>query len=82
VNVVSPNPVTNAEFTRILGRVLKRPAILPVPRFAVELFFGEMGREAILSSFRVKPAKLMEAGFQFRFPELGPALRHLLGRNA
>jgi uncharacterized protein (TIGR01777 family) len=82
VNVVSPNPVTNAEFTRILGRVLKRPAILPVPRFAVELFFGEMGREAILSSFRVKPSKLMEAGFHFRFPELGPALRHLLGRNA
>lgn len=82
VNVVSPNPVTNAEFTRILGRVLKRPTILPVPRFAVESIFGEMGREAILASFRVKPAKLIESGFRFRFPDLESALRHLLGRTA
>jgi len=79
VNVVSPNPVTNAEFTKTLGRVLNRPRILPVPRFAVELLFGEMGREAILSSFRVKPTKLIESGFRFRFPDLESALRHLLG---
>lgn len=78
VNVVSPNPVTNAEFTKTLGRVLNRPTILPVPRFAVDLLFGEMGREAILPSFRVKPAKLTEAGFRFGFPDLEPALRHLL----
>jgi NAD dependent epimerase/dehydratase family enzyme len=78
VNAVSPNPVTNAEFTRILGRVLRRPAILPVPRFVLEMIFGEMGREALLPSFRVKPAKLMAAGFEFRFPDLEMALRHLL----
>jgi len=80
VNAVSPNPVTNAEFTKTLGKVLRRPTIFPVPRFAVELLFGEMGREALLSSFRVKPVKLIEAGFKFRFPELEPALRHLLQR--
>jgi hypothetical protein len=78
VNAVTPHPVTNAEFTQTLGRVLRRPAILPVPRFALEAFFGEMGREALLASFRVKPAKLMDAGFKFRFAELEPALRHLL----
>ena len=79
VNAVSPNPVTNAEFTKTLGGVLRRPAILPVPRFAVELLFGEMGREAMLASFRVKPAKLIESNFKFRFPDLAPALRHLVG---
>jgi uncharacterized protein (TIGR01777 family) len=79
VNAVSPNPVTNAEFTKTLGRVLQRPTLFPVPRFAVELIFGEMGREAMLASFRVKPAKLIGAGFNFHFPELERALRHLLG---
>jgi uncharacterized protein (TIGR01777 family) len=67
VNVVSPNPVTNAEFTRALGRVLHRPTILPVPRFALKLLLGEMAPEAVL-----------EQGFQFRYPELEMALRHLL----
>jgi hypothetical protein len=78
LNVVSPHPVTNLEFTGTLGRVLRRPTIFAVPRFAVELLFGEMGREALLASFRVKPSKLIGAGFNFRFPELEPALRHLL----
>lgn len=80
VNVVSPGPVTNAEFTATLGRVLRRPTIFSVPRFAVEMLFGEMGREALLASARVRPAKLVDAGFRFRFAELEPALRHLLGR--
>jgi hypothetical protein len=80
VNVVSPRPVTNAEFTVTLGRVLRRPIIFSVPRFMVEMLFGEMGREALLGSARVRPAKLLEAGFQFRFAELEPAFRHLLGR--
>ncbi len=80
-NAVSPNPVNNAEFTKALGRVLRRPTLFPVPRFAVELLFGEMAREALLPSFRVKPAKLMAAGFQFRFPDLEAALRHLLGKK-
>jgi hypothetical protein len=78
VNAVSPCPVTNAEFTRALSAVLRRPALFPVPRFAVELCFGAMGREALLASFRVKPSKLLNAGFRFRFSELEPALRHLL----
>jgi len=80
VNAVSPNPVTNAEFTKTLGRVLHRPTILPAPRFAVDKLLGEMGREALLASSRVLPAKLEESGFQFRFPDLELALRYLLGR--
>ncbi|HUL51389.1 MAG TPA: TIGR01777 family oxidoreductase [Candidatus Nitrosotalea sp.] len=80
VNAVSPNPVSNLEFTRTLGRVLRRPTVFAVPRFALELLFGEMAREALLSSARVKPAKLLADGFEFLFPELEPALRHLLDR--
>lgn len=81
INVVSPIPVTNAEFARALGRVLRRPTFIAVPRFAVELVFGEMGREALLASFRVRPARLIASGFQFQFPELEPALRHLLAKQ-
>ena len=82
VNAVTPNPVTNEQFTRVLAGVLRRPAFFVIPRFAVELLFGEMGREALLTSFRVKPAKLLEIGFPFRWPELEPALRHLLETEA
>ena len=82
VNAVSPNPVTNAEFTKTLGRALRRPTIFPAPRFAIKLLFGEMGREALLASFRVKPVKLTEAGFKYRFPDLETALRHLLRTTA
>jgi uncharacterized protein (TIGR01777 family) len=67
VNVVSPNPVTNAEFTRTLGHVLHRPTFFTVPRFAVELLFGQMGREALLASFRVRPTGWWPAGFNFSF---------------
>lgn len=81
VNVVSPGPVMNAEFTATLGRVLRRPAIFSVPRFAVEMLFGEMGREALLAGARARPARLVEAGFRFRFAELEIALRHLLGKT-
>lgn len=81
VNAVSPNPITNSVLTATLGRVLRRPAILPVPRFLLELLFGEMGQEAMLASFRVKPSRLLETGFQFRFAKLDSALRHLLGRS-
>jgi hypothetical protein len=78
VNIVAPNPVTNAEFTRALASVMKRPAILTVPGFAVKLAFGEFAEEGILSSARVVPKKLEESGFQFRFAELGAALEELL----
>jgi hypothetical protein len=78
VNVVAPNPVTNAEFTRALASVMKRPAVLAVPGFAVKLAFGEFAEEGILSSARVMPKKLEESGFQFRYPELGATLEELL----
>jgi hypothetical protein len=79
VNAAAPNPVTNFEFTKTLGRVLGRPTIFPMPAFAVRLAFGEMGKELLLASARIEPARLLSAGYQFRFPELEGALRHLLG---
>ncbi len=81
VNAVAPSPVTNAEFARALARVLRRPALFPVPAFALHLAFGEMADALLLSSQRVLPARLQATGFTFRFPELEGALRHLLGRT-
>lgn len=81
VNFVTPNPVTNAEFTKTLGRVLSRPTIFPVPAFAVRLAFGEMADELLLSSQRVEPAVLQDKGFLFSWPTLEAALRHVLSRN-
>ena len=80
VNTVAPHPVTNAEFTRTLGRLLGRPTILPMPAFAARLAFGEMADALLLSSQRVQPVKLQSSGFQFRHPELEGALRELLSR--
>jgi len=80
VNVCSPNPVTNAQFSHTLGAVLHRPAIATVPEFAVKLMFGEMGEETLLSGQRVIPKCLLGTGFHFDFPDLGPALRHELGK--
>lgn len=77
INAVTPNPVTNREFTVTLARVLARPAALPVPAFALRIMMGRMADEALLASARVKPARLLEAGFRFQFPELGAALHHL-----
>jgi uncharacterized protein (TIGR01777 family) len=77
MNATSPRPVTNAEFTQELAAALHRPAILPVPRFALNLFFGEMA-EVILGSQRVIPQAAQSAGFQFQYPELRPALARLL----
>ena len=75
VNIVSPNPVRNEEFTRALSAELRRPAFFGVPRMAVKLAMGEMGKEALLSSIRVKPARLEQAGFSFKYPELRQALQ-------
>lgn len=80
VNAVAPTPVTNAEFTRSLGRVLSRPAIAPMPAFAARLAFGEMADALLLSSARVIPTWLQASGYHFRHPDLEGALRHLLGR--
>ena len=78
VNMVAPNPVTNAEFTRDLAGVLKRPAFLPAPAVALRLVLGELADEGLLASARVVPKKLLENGFQFRFRELKSALDDLL----
>lgn len=82
VNVAAPEPVTNAEFTATLGRVLGRPTLIPLPAFAVRAVFGEMGDATLLSSMRVRSTRLVDSGFRFGFPELEAALRHVLGRLA
>jgi len=76
-NGVAPYPVSNSEFTRALGQALHRPAIFPVPAFALKALFGEMS-EILLASQRVAPAAVEAAGFRFRFPQLDAALRDLL----
>ena len=80
VNFVAPNPVTNAEFTKVLGHVLSKPTLFPVPQFAVRLAFGEMADALLLASQRVEPRVLKEKGFVFSWPALEPALRHILSR--
>jgi uncharacterized protein (TIGR01777 family) len=82
VNAVAPNPVTNGEFTKTLGRVLNRPTIVPMPAFAARLVLGEMADELLLASIRVEPDELARSGYEFRQPTLEFALRHLLGRVA
>lgn len=81
VNLVSPRPVTNVEFTKILGKVLSRPTIFPMPAFAARLAFGEMADELLLASQRVEPAKLISSGYPFRFGNLQDCLKNLLGKN-
>jgi len=81
-NAVAPNPVTNAEFTRTLGRVLRRPAVLPVPAAALRLVLGAMADETVLASARVVPTRLAASGYRFRHPTLEQALRFELGRFA
>jgi len=78
VNGFAPNPVTNGEFTKTLGRVLRRPAILPVPAPALRIALGEMADALLLSSLRGTPNALLQSGFAFEHPELEPALRALL----
>lgn len=81
INAVSPFPVTNKEFAKTLGKVLHRPAFLTVPTFAINLVFGEMGNEVLLSSIRVKPEKLELSGFTFKYPNLEDALTNLCGNG-
>lgn len=78
VNAVSPNPVTNREFTKTLGKVLSRPTILPLPAFAAKFIMGEMAEETVLSSAFVVPKKLEETEYSFLYPDLESALRHVL----
>ncbi len=75
VNAAAPSPVTNAEFTRSLARMVHRPALFPMPAFALKLMFGEMAEGTLLVSQRVVPRRLLAAGFEFRHPTLESALR-------
>ena len=74
VNAVSPDPVTNLDFTKTLGEVLYRPTFLPLPEFAVSMIFGEMGDALLLASTKVRPKRLEDAGFEFKFPNLKEAV--------
>ena len=80
VNVGSPNPMTNAGYTKVLGKVLGRPTILPLPAPAVRIMLGEVADALLLASQRMEPAKLKATGYAFRYPQLEGALRHLLDR--
>ena len=78
VNLSAPSPATNADLSHALGRVLRRPAFLPVPGLAVKALYGEMAI-IVLTGQRAIPAKLEQLGYAFKFPELEPALRDVLG---
>lgn len=80
VNVTAPNPATNRELSRALGRVLGRPALLPVPAFALELLYGEMAK-LVTTGANVVPRRLEELGYRFRYPDLEPALRAATGHG-
>jgi len=82
VNTVAPNPVTNTEFTKTLASALKRPAVFPVPAFALRLLFGLMGEEVFLASQRVEPAKLVASGYQFQHSDLKNALQDILKKKS
>jgi uncharacterized protein (TIGR01777 family) len=79
VNLCSPNPVTNRELSKALGRVLGRPAVAPVPAVALKVLYGDMA-QIVTGGVRMVPARLGELGYAFRRPELEPALRAALGR--
>lgn len=77
INATAPNPVTNTEFSRALGRALHRPSLLPAPAFALRLLLGEMAEPLLLASQRVLPARAQALGFEFAYPTLAPALEAL-----
>jgi hypothetical protein len=80
-NVVAPKPVTNREFTRIMGKVMTRPTIVPLPALAVKMMFGELGDSLLLSGQNVSAQRLLDSGYRFIYPDLEPALRHVLGKQ-
>ena len=78
MNAVAPNPVTNEQFTKALGDVLYRPTFLPLPAFAVNMVFGEMGDALLLASTRVAPERLEQAGYKFEHSDIHEAIKHAL----
>jgi uncharacterized protein (TIGR01777 family) len=81
VNVVAPNPATNLDFTKALGRALSRPTVFPLPAAAARLVLGQMAEELLLFSARVEPAKLTASGFAFKYPNLDSALPHVIDES-
>lgn len=81
VNFTSPHPARNAEFARALGRALHRPAVFPLPAFALRLAFGELADATLLASQRAVPVRLTESGYQLRYPDIDEALRHVVARG-
>jgi uncharacterized protein (TIGR01777 family) len=81
VNLTAPEPVTNATFTHVLGRVLRRPTLASIPAPVIHTVFGQMGAEALLGGANVVPRALLDAGFRFRWPGLEEALRFCLGKD-
>jgi hypothetical protein len=80
VNAVHPQRIQQHEFAKDLGSVLRRPAVLPLPKAAIEVLFGEMGKETLLADLNIRPAILEDSGFTFRFRDLKAALSLQLGR--
>lgn len=79
VNFVSPTPVTNESFIKALGSAVNRPTVLPIPEYAIDKIWGEMGREVLLAGARVIPEKLIKSGYEFKFPDLEKNIKHMLG---
>lgn len=80
-NVTAPNPATNEQFTKALGKALRRPTLVPTPGFGIRALFGEMGDAMLLGGQRVLPGRLLDAGFEFSEPTLEGALEHILSRK-
>ena len=80
-NAVSPNPITNKDFSTTLGRVLRRPAIIPAPAFALKAVLGDFAKETVLPDLPIYPKRPKENGYDFRFTDLEAALGHLLGKE-
>jgi len=78
INATAPNPATNEEFTKTLGKVLGRPTIIPIPAFGIKLLFGEMGERLLLEGCRVIPKRLQDANFEFQFTNLEDAMKHVI----
>lgn len=79
-NLTSPNPVAQKKFAKILGRVIRRPAFMPLPGFMIRIMFGEMGQKLVLEGQHVEPSRLLESGFEFTYNDLESCLRNCLGR--
>jgi uncharacterized protein (TIGR01777 family) len=82
LNVAAPNPVTNREFARTLGLVLRRPTLFPIPAFAARLVLGELAKDLLLASARLAPTRLLATDYRFRYTDLEVAFRYLLGRTS